>query len=93
MYETFITKIESKEGKEIAKSATHDWLDAFNEKNLDQLLSSINKTDQNNLKPKCPVCNEMASKCCSKCRQEWYCSRKCQVKHWSNHKKTCNLIS
>eukprot|EP01104_Vermistella_antarctica_P018771 TRINITY_DN7083_c0_g2_i1.p1 TRINITY_DN7083_c0_g2~~TRINITY_DN7083_c0_g2_i1.p1 ORF type:complete len:179 (+),score=23.59 TRINITY_DN7083_c0_g2_i1:294-830(+) len=26
---------------------------------------------------------------CSRCRVTYYCSRECQLKHWSVHKKTC----
>lgn len=28
---------------------------------------------------KCPKCNKEASKRCSKCKSEFYCSRECQV--------------
>ncbi|XP_012323246.2 zinc finger MYND domain-containing protein 10 isoform X3 [Aotus nancymaae] len=34
-----------------------------------------------------------ASKRCSRCRNEWYCSRECQVKHWEKHGKTCVLAA
>ncbi|XP_033121716.1 zinc finger MYND domain-containing protein 10-like [Anneissia japonica] len=42
--------------------------------------------------PKCVVCGELATKRCSRCQNEWYCRRECQVKHWSKHKQACNLI-
>ncbi|XP_026581183.1 zinc finger MYND domain-containing protein 10 [Pseudonaja textilis] len=44
-------------------------------------------------KPKCAVCGCEATKRCSRCRNEWYCKRECQVQHWQKHKKACNLIA
>ena len=43
--------------------------------------------------PKCAVCGEPASKRCSRCRNEWYCGRECQVKQWKKHKPTCDIIA
>ncbi|XP_041348087.1 zinc finger MYND domain-containing protein 10-like [Gigantopelta aegis] len=42
--------------------------------------------------PKCAVCGEPASKRCSRCQNEWYCRRECQVNHWKRHKKACDLL-
>ncbi|XP_054833034.1 zinc finger MYND domain-containing protein 10 isoform X2 [Eublepharis macularius] len=44
-------------------------------------------------KPKCAVCGSAAAKRCSRCRNEWYCRRQCQVQHWQKHKKACNLMA
>ncbi|XP_048348070.1 zinc finger MYND domain-containing protein 10 isoform X1 [Sphaerodactylus townsendi] len=44
-------------------------------------------------KPKCAVCGSEAAKRCSRCRNEWYCRRQCQVQHWQKHKKACNLMA
>ncbi len=41
---------------------------------------------------KCAECGEPAPKKCSRCQSEWYCRRECQVKHWSKHKKACDMI-
>jgi len=41
---------------------------------------------------KCFECGKTAVKRCSRCRNAWYCGRKCQVKNWDGHKKVCNLI-
>ncbi|EGD72471.1 hypothetical protein PTSG_11593 [Salpingoeca rosetta] len=43
--------------------------------------------------PKCAVCGEPATKRCSKCKNEWYCRRQCQVEHWPKHKKLCATIA
>ncbi|XP_019634170.1 PREDICTED: zinc finger MYND domain-containing protein 10-like [Branchiostoma belcheri] len=43
--------------------------------------------------PKCAVCGEPASKRCSRCQNEWYCRRECQVGHWPKHKKACDLMT
>ncbi|TRZ22021.1 hypothetical protein HGM15179_005082 [Zosterops borbonicus] len=44
-------------------------------------------------KPRCRVCGAEAAKRCSRCRQEWYCTRACQVQHWQKHKPACNLMA
>ncbi|CAG07000.1 unnamed protein product, partial [Tetraodon nigroviridis] len=44
-------------------------------------------------KPKCGFCGNEALKRCSRCQVERYCSRECQVKHWSKHKKACQMLA
>ncbi|NXQ85529.1 ZMY10 protein, partial [Nyctibius grandis] len=44
-------------------------------------------------KPRCRVCGVEAAKRCSRCRNEWYCTRACQVQHWQKHKAACNLMA
>ncbi|XP_019475461.1 zinc finger MYND domain-containing protein 10 isoform X1 [Meleagris gallopavo] len=44
-------------------------------------------------KPRCPVCGVEAAKRCSRCRNEWYCTRACQVQHWQKHRTACNLLA
>ncbi|XP_051874351.1 zinc finger MYND domain-containing protein 10 [Pristis pectinata] len=44
-------------------------------------------------RPKCGFCGGEAAKRCSRCQVEWYCARECQVKHWSKHKKACDLMA
>lgn len=55
--------------------------DTYNLDIIDSVISDI---------PKCVVCGNDASKRCSRCQQEWYCRRECQVKHWKKHKVACN---
>ena len=43
--------------------------------------------------PKCAACGGEASKRCSRCRNEWYCGRECQVRKWSKHKAVCDVIA
>ena len=42
--------------------------------------------------PKCAKCGLPAENRCSLCKNEWYCSRPCQVKSWSAHKPICELV-
>eukprot|EP00039_Didymoeca_costata_P009064 m.120071 g.120071 ORF g.120071 m.120071 type:complete len:448 (+) comp14345_c0_seq2:91-1434(+) len=42
--------------------------------------------------PKCAKCGELATMRCSRCKNEWYCRRQCQVQDWKKHKQLCNLI-
>lgn len=44
-------------------------------------------------KPRCRVCGVEAAKRCSRCRNEWYCTRVCQVQHWQKHRKACDLLA
>ncbi|XP_054072032.1 zinc finger MYND domain-containing protein 10 isoform X2 [Rissa tridactyla] len=44
-------------------------------------------------KPRCGACGTEAAKRCSRCRNEWYCTRACQVQHWQKHKVACNLMA
>uniref|UniRef100_A0A7N5JVD9 Zinc finger MYND domain-containing protein 10 n=1 Tax=Ailuropoda melanoleuca TaxID=9646 RepID=A0A7N5JVD9_AILME len=44
-------------------------------------------------RPRCAFCSAEASKRCSRCQNEWYCCRECQVKHWEKHGKACVLAA
>ncbi|XP_014680996.1 PREDICTED: zinc finger MYND domain-containing protein 10-like [Priapulus caudatus] len=43
--------------------------------------------------PRCALCGQEAAKRCSRCRNEWYCRRECQVDHWNKHKIACDLMA
>ena len=46
--------------------------------------------DQNSEETDCSVCHKVGkNQRCSKCQRVWYCSKECQKKDWSSHKKTC----
>jgi len=42
--------------------------------------------------PKCSKCGAPAANRCSRCKNEWYCGRECQVGAWEGHEKMCDLI-
>ena len=43
--------------------------------------------------PKCAECGELATQRCSRCKNEWYCSRECQLKKWKAHKQYCEVLT
>jgi hypothetical protein len=43
--------------------------------------------------PKCAGCGVVATQRCSKCKNEWYCSRECQLKQWKQHKAICKVYA
>ncbi|XP_076448502.1 zinc finger MYND domain-containing protein 10-like [Babylonia areolata] len=59
------------------------WANTYNFDVLETLISDP---------PKCAVCGQEATKRCSRCQNEWYCRRECQVEHWPKHKKACDLL-
>ncbi|XP_043257962.1 zinc finger MYND domain-containing protein 10 [Colletes gigas] len=69
--------------------------DAEDIKNAAQILSDaydLDKLDCIDIK-ECFLCQEVAKKRCSKCKEAWYCGRECQVKDWEKHKAICNKIT
>jgi zinc finger MYND domain-containing protein 10 len=42
--------------------------------------------------PKCARCGKAAEKRCSRCQNEWYCGRECQVAAWKGHKVVCDIV-
>jgi len=43
--------------------------------------------------PKCASCGKTATNRCSKCKNQWYCSRDCQLRCWKDHKALCSLFT
>lgn len=41
----------------------------------------------------CSTCKKPANLRCTKCKLEWYCTRKCQANHWEKHKLLCSSNS
>eukprot|EP00164_Ancoracysta_twista_P007032 GFYU01009905.1.p1 GENE.GFYU01009905.1~~GFYU01009905.1.p1 ORF type:complete len:508 (-),score=140.68 GFYU01009905.1:64-1437(-) len=56
-------------------------------------LYSIDQWEEVLEDPKCAECGELATKRCSRCKNEWYCGRKCQVGAWKKHKTMCDVIA
>lgn len=61
-------------------------------KNLSETYSFDNLENFIEEPPKCVFCGDAATKRCSRCQNEWYCRRECQVKHWPKHKTLCDLM-
>ncbi|KAF7259080.1 hypothetical protein EG68_03344 [Paragonimus skrjabini miyazakii] len=90
---------ESERGRKAAQRAATQWSEMFSEEHLEKLFSQIEDNSPGSSgnpygeAPRCVVCGEKAMKRCSRCRQEWYCRRECQVKHWPKHKNACDLVN
>ncbi|PAA58283.1 hypothetical protein BOX15_Mlig027174g1, partial [Macrostomum lignano] len=65
------------------KSQAALWSDTYNLDVLEAMLAEP---------PKCAACGAPAVKRCSRCQNEWYCRRECQVGHWTKHKPACDLM-
>ncbi|NXP54183.1 ZMY10 protein, partial [Heliornis fulica] len=70
--------------EEELKLQAHRWAQTYSLDMLEALTPD---------KPRCRVCGAEAAKRCSRCRNEWYCTRACQVQHWQKHKAACSLMA
>ncbi|KAG5891672.1 hypothetical protein JTB14_020090 [Gonioctena quinquepunctata] len=50
-----------------------------------ELLEKFESKGQAN----CAQCGKEAIQRCSRCHKAWYCTKKCQVDHWADHKSQC----
>jgi len=87
-----------KDWKKIAKKCRKEFLSdsQTNRMELAKKLAGMYNIDQFDPlidTPKCAKCGKPADKRCSKCKNEWYCSRECQVRSWPAHKKICSLVT
>lgn len=69
---------------ETIKTQAKRWAETYNLDVLDELIKEP---------PLCAVCHQVANKRCSRCRNEWYCRRQCQVSHWPKHKTVCDVVA
>ncbi len=70
--------------------------DAHFKQQMSQSLASMYHSDHLDVlldDPKCADCGSAATQRCSRCKNEWYCSRPCQVKSWKTHKGVCDVLS
>ncbi|XP_072203743.1 zinc finger MYND domain-containing protein 10 [Excalfactoria chinensis] len=70
--------------EEELKLQAHRWAQTYSLDMLEALAPD---------KPRCRVCGAEAAKRCSRCRNEWYCTRACQVQHWQKHRTACDLLA
>lgn len=78
--------------KEIALKQLNNHFKNADLKHEYELLSSAYNLDNVEYfmeDPTCAGCGKPASKRCSKCKSEWYCSKECQVKRWKQHREMC----
>ncbi|XP_044746819.1 zinc finger MYND domain-containing protein 10 [Coccinella septempunctata] len=54
-------------------------------------IDLLEKFDVKNTLP-CARCGKDSTQRCSRCKKSWYCSRKCQVTHWQQHKEDCTQV-
>ena len=59
--------------------------EAYNIEKILELQEDEKKPDAH----KCAECFQEAEKKCSNCQLVFYCSRQCQLKHWTAHKSFC----
>jgi hypothetical protein len=63
------------------------------DKQVMELLSDLygsSAFEEATMEPTCAKCGKAASNRCSRCKNEWYCSRECQVADWKRHKILCD---
>jgi predicted Zn-ribbon and HTH transcriptional regulator len=63
-------------------------------KEMEEMANWYKEFDCDSLmeEPKCSRCGAPAANRCSRCKNEWYCGRECQVGAWEGHKKICDLV-
>jgi len=67
-----------------AREVTFVETDETHKEEMKRLAEWYNTFDVDNFldDPKCAKCGACAEKRCSRCKNEWYCSRECQVAAW-----------
>lgn len=75
-----ITFAETEESYQEEMRHLAEWYNSFD---IDSVLDD----------PKCAKCGQPAEKRCSRCKNEWYCSRECQVDAWEGHKYVCDIVT
>ena len=72
----------------------HDWNDLDNKMKSLILFKSLQESmfELSSSTRFCSWCEKVSRFRCSKCKIFNYCSRECQVSHWSLHKSQCGMI-
>ncbi|XP_071041503.1 zinc finger MYND domain-containing protein 10 [Parasteatoda tepidariorum] len=98
IWETLQNKYEGKWNR-IAQGQMEDYFslsDAELQKFCKKLSGSFDLTNIEAALPDTPICatcGGIGLKRCSRCKNEWYCGRSCQVSHWLKHKTGCDLMA
>ena len=90
-----ITMASSKEGGTVAAAAEQLGSISLGESAERKVEPETTEDDQNEASAKlCSACGKKsdALKKCIACKCVWYCDKKCQNKHWKEHKTECKLI-
>jgi len=82
----------------LAKSAMTSWANPSFEQNQKDAKELVKMWQIDRLEllmnevPKCEVCGAESENRCSSCKTVWYCRRQCQIEHWTEHKKICEML-
>ena len=82
-------------GKEHGTAAVTEQLGSISLSESDERKSENNEDEENEVPAKlCSACGEKSDTLmkCRACKCVWYCDKKCQNKHWKEHKKECKPI-
>lgn len=79
---------------EYAQEVTFEETEESHQEEMKRLCEWYNSFDVENFldDPKCARCGQPAEKRCSRCKNEWYCGRECQVAAWEGHKVVCDIV-
>jgi len=90
-----LLKKDWKEIIEFAREVTFEETEESHHEEMKRLMEWYNTFDVESFleDPKCAKCGAPAEKRCSRCKNEWYCSRECQVGAWEGHKLVCDVVS
>jgi len=82
-------RMKEKDNTELKTSLNEETLSLNSESNIFMFNRPlvISSEEANSQKP-C-LCGKLGVMICSRCRIIWYCSRICQINHWSIHKSEC----
>eukprot|EP01112_Ceratiomyxa_fruticulosa_P000837 TRINITY_DN10774_c0_g1_i1.p1 TRINITY_DN10774_c0_g1~~TRINITY_DN10774_c0_g1_i1.p1 ORF type:complete len:164 (-),score=44.56 TRINITY_DN10774_c0_g1_i1:17-481(-) len=83
----------TKSNTTISNFNTNNTDTTFSMEEMQRLMQNIDQIEQFLPPAKCAWCGKPAPKKCSRCKNEWYCERECQVKAWPRHKNVCDIIS
>lgn len=68
-------------------------LKAMSQERIMKSLIEVYNRSELDQEQMCASCGDVATQRCSICKDQWYCSRPCQVKDWKIHKGVCESIT